>query len=128
LTGAHAIRSLAEEAKVFNPATLKYRSYYYDWDRGHRYILNLRDGEVYTRHYASLGDGPEFYVPNDNGKDPEKKSNFKIRGNGLRTFKPALTIASLSRLAHSLSGLKDVTPAGVEPARSGVAGEVVFKV
>ena len=25
--------------------------YYNNWDRGHRYILNLRDNEVYTRYY-----------------------------------------------------------------------------
>ncbi|MEA3209423.1 MAG: hypothetical protein QOE70_2480 [Chthoniobacter sp.] len=128
LTGSDAIRSVLDEVKVFNPNTLKYRYYYYDWDRGHRYILNLRDSEVYTRHYASLGDAPDFYVPNDNGKDPEKKSNFKIRGNGLRTFKPALTAESLAKLAHSLSGLKAVAPVGIEPAKPGVAGEVVFKV
>jgi hypothetical protein len=128
LTGSDAIRSVEDEVKVFNPATLKYRHYYHDWDRGHRYILNLRDGEVYTRSYASLGDGPEFYVPNDNGKDPEKKGNFKQRGNGLRTFTPALTAESLPKLAHSLSGVKATAPVGVEPAQPGVSGEVVFKV
>jgi hypothetical protein len=49
LTGSDTARSLDEEFRCFNPNGLKYRSYYYDWDRGHRYILNLRKGEVYTR-------------------------------------------------------------------------------
>lgn len=88
LTGADTIRTLDEEYRCFNPNGLKYRSYFYDWDRGHRYILNLREGESYTRHYHSLGDGPEFYVPN-NGKDPEAvNKRYKIRGNGVWTYKP----------------------------------------
>ena len=39
---------------------LKYRYYYNNWDLGHRYILNLRDGEVYTRYYHRLdADSPK---------------------------------------------------------------------
>ncbi|MBI4600761.1 MAG: hypothetical protein HY721_02260 [Planctomycetes bacterium] len=40
--------------------------------RWHMYdfVLNLRQGEEYTRHYASLGTTSEHYVPNG-GKDPE---------------------------------------------------------
>ena len=33
-------RSLGQEYRCFNPNGLKYRYYYFDWDRGHRYILN----------------------------------------------------------------------------------------
>jgi hypothetical protein len=127
LTGSDTIRSLEDEVKVFNPNGLKYRSYYYDWDRGHRYILNLRSGEAYTRHYASLGDSPDFYVPNG-GKDPEKKSNFKLRGNGVRTFQPALTGEGLAKSAHQISGVKAIAPAGVAPAKAGEPGKVIFKV
>lgn len=93
LTGADTIRSLDEEYRCFNPNGLKYRSYFYDWDRGHRYILNLRDNETYTRHYHSLGTSPEFYVPN-NGKDPEAvNTRYKIRGNGVWKWKPDLAKA-----------------------------------
>jgi hypothetical protein len=127
LTGADTARSLDEEYRCFNPNGLKYRSYYYDWDRGHRYILNLREGESYTRHYASLGDAREFYVPNE-GRDPEKKSNFKIRGNGVWTFKPALTAEWLPKLAYSVSNVKAVAPNGLELAKAGELGEVVFKI
>jgi hypothetical protein len=89
LTGADTVRGLDEEYRCFNPNGLKFRSYFYDWDRGHRYILNLRDGESYTRHYHSLGTGPEFFVPN-HGKDPEAaNTRYHIRGNGVWKWRPA---------------------------------------
>ena len=85
LTGADCPRSLDSEYGCFNPKGLKYRYYYYDWDRGHRYSLNLRAGEVYTRYYRSLGKTHEYYVPN-RGKDPEStNARYRIRGNGSRT-------------------------------------------
>lgn len=90
LTGADCERSLDSEYGCFNPKGLKYRYYFHDWDRGHRYILNLREGEAYTRHYRSLGASAEFYVPN-HGKDPESVNpRYRLRGNGVRTWKPAL--------------------------------------
>ncbi|MDQ2732680.1 MAG: hypothetical protein M3Y56_13560, partial [Armatimonadota bacterium] len=125
LTGADTARSLEEEANCFNPAGLKYRYYYYDWDRGHRYILNLHDNEVYTRYYHSLGKTADYYVPNG-GADPENR--YGLRGNGLRTLAPALTPASLLKDAYSLSNVKAVAPTGVEPAAPGQPGEVIFKV
>ncbi len=124
LTGSDTIRSLDEEVRCFNPNALKFRSYYHDWDRGHRYILNLRDGEVYTRFYKSLGDGAEYFVPN-NGKDPEKVSDFKIRGNGVCTFKPNL--AQLAKVAHSLNNVRAAAD-GVTTAKADAPGEVVFKI
>jgi hypothetical protein len=129
LTGADTERSLESEYGCFNPKGLKYRYYYYEWDRGHRYILNLRDGEVYTRHYASAGSTPEYYVPNSNGKDPEAaNTRYHIRGNGVRTFHPPLTPARLAAVASSLSGVKAVEPAGIEPAEAGKEGQAIFKV
>lgn len=125
LTGADTIRSLTEEANCFNPNALKYRSYYHDWDRGHRYVLNLRDGEAYTRSYKSLGDAPEYFVPNG-GKDPEKKGNFKIRGNGAWTFKPNL--ANLAKVAHSVSNARFDGTGVVSSAPAPGRGEVVFKI
>ena len=42
---------------------------------------NLKPGEVYTRQYRGLGDGPEDFVPNNNGKDPEKVNvRYHLRG------------------------------------------------
>jgi len=128
LTGADCARDLAQEYRCFNPNGLKYRYYYYNWDRGHRYILNLRPNEVYTRYYRSLGDSPEYYVPND-GKDPEKTNvRYRIRGNGIRAFKPELTQESIAEAAYSISGCKAIQPAGVTPSKAGEPGEIVFKV
>jgi hypothetical protein len=128
LTGADTVRGLDEEYRCFNPNGLKYRSYFYDWDRGHRYILNLRDHESYTRHYRSLGKTAGNFVPN-NGKDPEKANErYHIRGNGVRVFKPALTPAALAAGANWLSNVVALNSGGVAPAVADQTGEVVFKV
>src|SRR5205814_1723602 len=107
LTGGDTIRSLDEESRCFNPNGLKLRNYFYDWENGHRYILNLRPGEVYTRTYHSLGDKADFFVPNDNGKDPEKANpRYKLRGNGEWQFHPNVKdLKELARVAHSVENL-----------------------
>ncbi len=128
LTGADCPRDLAQEFRCFNPNGLKYRYYYFNWDRGHRFIFNLRENEVYTRYYKSLGDGPQYFVPNKD-KDPEKTNpRYHIRGNGVRVFKPALTEAALPEAAYSISGCKAVSPSTIVPSQAGVPGEIVFKV
>lgn len=127
LTGADCARDLDQEYRCFNPNGLKYRYYYNNWDWGHRYILNLREDEAYTRYYHSLGDGPEFYVPN-NGKDPEAANpRYRIRGNGVWTFKPRLTPADWWKAIHSAANVTAIEPAGLQPEKAGPA-EVTFKV
>jgi hypothetical protein len=127
LTGADTIRGLEEEARCFNPNGLKYRSYFYDWDRGHRYILNLRQDESYTRYYRSLGTSPGHYVPNE-GKDPEKvNERYRIRGNGVWSYQPELKAASLAEQVHESSGLLVVGGGGLAPAKSGEPGHAIFK-
>jgi len=129
LTGADTIRSLDEEYRCFNPRGLKLRTYFYDWDYGHRYILNLRDGEVYTRTYHSLGDAQGFYVPNPNGKDPEKLNpRYRLRGNGVWTFKPDLAPGAYARVIHSAAHVRALDPAGLAPDAAGIPAEVTFKI
>lgn len=109
LEGADTMRDLRHIGRdCFAPGVLKYRYYFNDAERGHRYILNLRDGETYTRHYARLdkptdaGDGksgfksdPAYFVPNGKNKDgslrdPESANpRYRIRSNGVRTHVPA---------------------------------------
>lgn len=126
LTGADTIRDLAQEYRCFHPNGLKHRYYYYDWDRGHRYILNLRQGESYTRHYRSLSKDRDHYVPNG-GKDPEAANErYRIRGNGVWTFRPDLTAAGLDRAVYQKQGIV-AGAGGLQPARSGVPGIAVFK-
>nr|NIP27375.1 discoidin domain-containing protein [Phycisphaerae bacterium]NIR67763.1 discoidin domain-containing protein [candidate division Zixibacteria bacterium]NIP51756.1 discoidin domain-containing protein [Phycisphaerae bacterium]NIS53453.1 discoidin domain-containing protein [Phycisphaerae bacterium]NIU10935.1 discoidin domain-containing protein [Phycisphaerae bacterium] len=128
LTGADCPRDLAQEYRCFKPSGLKYRYYYNNWDRGHRYILNLRDNEVYTRYYRSLGTSNDYYVSN-NGKDPEEtNTRYKIRGNGIRTYKPVVTADSLPNSAHSISNCKMIKPDAVVPDKVGEIGEVVFQI
>jgi hypothetical protein len=144
LTGCDTIRSMAEEYRCFAPKGLKYRYYFNSWDLGHRYILNLRDNEVYTRHYHRLdeqsphkvpqGDkdkyaaDPAYFVPN-HGRDPEAANpRYHIRGNGLRTWAPPLTADGLASSAYAMVGVRTVNPRGVEPAQAGQSGHVVFKV
>lgn len=131
LTGADCPRSLQEEYRCFNPNGLKYRSYFYDWDRGHRYILNLKEGETYTRHYHRLGNEPKYYVPN-HSKDPDTDakgtSRYRLRANGVWVFKPKLTPADLPKVAYSMSNVRAVEPAGIEPVKAEEPGEVTFKI
>ncbi len=147
LAGCDTIRSLAEEYRCFNPRGLKYRDYLNNWDLGHRYILNLRQNEVYTRWYHRLdadspnavaqGDkrpdfraDPAYYVPNEKtGKDPESVNpRYRIRSNGLRDWSPVLTASGLSKTAHAAAGIKAIDPSGVEPIQGGKPGEIVFKI
>ena len=127
LTGADCARDLAQESKCFNPNALKFRYYYNEWDWGHRYILNLRDGEVYTRHYKSLGDEPKFYVPNGD-KDPETKGKYGLRGNGVWTYKPSLKEGEWQKAVHSSSHIVAAAPEGLRSDAAGVAGEVIFRI
>lgn len=124
LTGADTQRSLDEEAHCFNPNGLKYRNYYFNWDYGHRYILDLRENESYTRYYHRQGNTPAFYVPNE-GKDPDDR--YGIRGNGIWRFKPSLTAGDYLKQIHSATNI-DAGPAGLHPTAAGQLAEVVFKV
>src|SRR5256714_5625537 len=104
LEGADTNRDLAHMGEVcFKPEYLKFRYYTNDRERGHRYILKLRDNEIYDRKYLHpdelktqgkdepTGD-PAYYVPNGEKKngetrDPEGKNpRYHIRGNGIRTW------------------------------------------
>jgi hypothetical protein len=146
LEGCDTIRSLNDEYKCFNPRGLKYRNYYNNWDLGHRYILNLREGEVYMRFYRRLDadspkgtvqnekrpnfkSDPAYFVPNEKtGLDPECiNPRYGLRGNGRRTWTPPLTAAGIAANAFTLSGVT-AGNGGVQPAKAGQPGEVVFKV
>ncbi|HEY7119601.1 MAG TPA: hypothetical protein VH475_23625, partial [Tepidisphaeraceae bacterium] len=128
LSGADTPRSLDEEYRCFNPNGLKLRTYFYDWDRGHRYILNLLPGQVYTRNYAGLGTTAEYYIPNG-GKDPEKANpRYHLRGNGVWQFKPALTADGWQAAAYGATNVA-ASAGGLHPqAAGGAPAEVIYKV
>ena len=141
LTGADFEgRSVASEYICFNPNGLKFRYYYNNWDWGHRYILNLRPDEVYTRWHdrrdkdspdATAQDDqgrykadPAYFVPN-HGKDPER--GLRIRGNGEWTWTPKLTAADYRKAIVSESNIATLPGGGLRPAEAGKPAEVVFK-
>ena len=151
--GADTERPLSQIVHDFNPNGLKYRYYFYNQDRGHRYILNLRDGEVYTRYYARqdantpeavempLRSGKEgykadyaYFVPNGlteekKPEDPETANpRYHLRGTGLRTWTPLLDDAHLLGEVNSASNIKSMPDGTLQTAVAGQAGEVVFKV
>src|ERR1043165_8623494 len=121
VTGADCARTLLSEGtQVFRAPGLKFRDYYYDWDSGHRYVLNLRDNETYTRYYHRLDkdtpgkekketfhSDPAYFVPNgEKQRDPEAPNpRYRIRGNGVWTFKPVLTAAESKKYIYTSSGI-----------------------
>jgi len=155
LSGADCPRSLGEEAGCFNPKRLAYRPYYNEWDWGHRYVLNLREGEVYTRHYRRL-DGydpevindaklyrsdPKYYIPNPGVsgpvQDPEAvNTRYFIRGNGLWKYKPAIRCRTGLQPVDHLSpvdcyrcrNMASIPGGGLRPEKAGYPSEVVYKI
>ncbi|MGA2033092.1 MAG: hypothetical protein ABSG68_12610 [Thermoguttaceae bacterium] len=145
LTGADCARSLQGEAGCFFPKGIAYRYYYNDWDWGHRYVLNLRPGEIYTRSYKRL-DGydancihdaklyksdPRYYVANRNVegavKDPEiVNQRFFIRGNGTWVYRPPLSAEGL-RDAYRCDNIT-AAQGCLQPARPGLPGELIYKI
>ncbi|MEX0777821.1 MAG: discoidin domain-containing protein [Phycisphaeraceae bacterium] len=127
LEGADTNRDLRHLGRdSFAPGVLKYRYYFNDAERGHRYILNLRDGEVYARHYARLDkemgpaeakhkSDPAYFTPNGKNKDgkpadPESKNpRYRIRGNGVRTWTPTVTAKPGEEAIYKVEGANVVT-------------------
>ncbi len=140
IEGADTNRDLPHMGEVcFKPEYLKFRSYYNDAERGHRYILNLRDGEVYDRRYLHpdelkknasgepTGD-PANFVPNGQAKDgsnrdPEGKNpRYKIRGNGIRTWtnpRPMNTVGDES--IYKVEGANVITSLKVDGQAASLA-------
>ncbi len=91
---------------------------------GHRYVLNLRPHEHYTRYFHPLqGGGLRTFRPVRANQDVD--SNGCIRANGLWLYAPDLRDPATRALIYSESGLT-WTNDGVRP-RLGT-GSLVFKV
>lgn len=153
VTGCDCDRRLADWGDDFNTAGLKLRPYL-DATRGHRYILNVRPDEVYTRYYhhgdwnssnkvAQFDPGahyfadPAYFVPNTmftslkncdpTTADPERHDGFHIRGNGLWVYTPSLKAEDLSKSLEDGHGYT-ATAAGVQPAKAGEPATAIFKI
>jgi hypothetical protein len=145
IEGADTMRELRYLGeKTYKPEHLKFRTYVTYAESGHRYILNLRDGQTYARHYTRLdipesGSGdkfqsdPAYFVPNGNNsdgtpRDPEAKNpRYRIRGNGHWTFQPELASAGLAGTLHTSANIQALNP-GLQPVAAGQPAEAVFKI
>jgi PKD repeat protein len=147
LTGSDTARNLTRTASpsdgsivsgfadAFCEDGLKYRDYYYNWNAGHRQVLNLRGNESYTRYYRRLGDGPEYWVPSEEVAAPDptqtfendSQNRFRMRGNGAWTFSPDLTPGGWASAAYTASNVT-AGGGGLMPASAGQPAEIVYKV
>ena len=121
--------------RAFCEATLKLRNYYYNWNAGHRYVLNLRENESYTRSFAPLGTSSDYWVSSEHIDSPDPANTFQndaankfgLRGNGRWTFVPSLAQDSWARATYRAANISAVTD-GLAPAIAGQAAEVIYKV
>ena len=148
LTGSDTSRSLADFAEPhqrrdltgfrrrFCAGGIKLRDYYYNWNWGHRYVLDLREDESYTRYYHPLGTTSDYWVGSEEIAsanpavtfqiDPPNK--FGLRGNGSWTFTPTLTADAWSSAAYRSTNIAAGTSGGLAPNDPGLTAEIVYKV
>jgi len=114
---------------------LKYRDYYYNWNRGHRYVLNVREGESYTRYYRPLGTSADYWISSEKIANADPSTTFQIdplnkfglRGNGSWVFSPPLTTNAWSAAAYRSDNIV-LAAGGLEPADPAQMAEIVYKV
>ena len=147
LTGADGMRNLVATMftdgstlsgveSAFCAAGLKLRDYVYQWDAGHRYVLNLKDGESYTRYYRKLGDTVDYFVGTEPADapdpaqqfDPEAQSNMGVRANGRWSLTPDLSAAGFANAFYSSSNIGAASTVGITPVASDQPGVAIYKV
>jgi Ni,Fe-hydrogenase III small subunit len=148
LTGSDGARTLVDAvnpengsitngfADNFCSGALKLRDYFYNWDSGHRFVLNIRDDESYTRYYRRLGTTADYWVPSErvSASDPgdtfeiDSTNRFRIRGNGSWSFVPRLTTDAWAAAAYRSENVAAAAAGGLQPAIAGQMSEVVYKV
>jgi hypothetical protein len=114
---------------------LKLRDYYYNWNWGHRYVLNVRDGESYVRYYHPLGTSADYWVSSEKiaKADPatafqiDAPNKFGLRGNGSWTSTPSLAADGWSAAAYRATNIAP-TSGGLAPADPTQPAELVYKV
>ena len=111
--------------------------------RGHRYVLNLRPYESYTRHWRPLDDAqhggdtaandPNYFRPLANGSDPDDQHGLNnIRGNGVWLFAPDLAAADRDALFYDSQNIAEVavgsTAIELHPAEAGDQASVTYRI
>jgi len=101
---------------------------------GHRYRLNLRRHEHYTRHWHHLGETEAYCRPTTHTIDPDDISVAgDMRGNGRWVLAPDLTTTAYRLAIYDEAGTVHRSEDGgagpaVHPAAAGAAGTLTFKV
>jgi hypothetical protein len=148
LTGSDTLRNLVDTTNpidgtvrqgfsdAFCANGLKKRDYYYNWNAGHRYVLNVRRDERYVRYYRPLGTTADYWIGSEAIASPNPASTFNndsankfgLHGNGTWSFTPSL---AADAWAHDVYGATNVGPGaagGLQPVTPGTAGDVIYKV
>jgi hypothetical protein len=146
LTGSDTMRTLPDAISPVDGSTvagfadaycetgLKLRDYYYNWNVGHRYVLNVRENETYTRYYRRLGTGTDYYVSSEqvalsdpaNTFENDSTNRFGVRGNGQWTFTPNLA-ADWRNAVYSATNITD-SANGLTVADTSQIGDLIYKV
>jgi len=109
---------------------------------GHRYVLNLRPYESYTRYWTPLNrnrQGTEsdgdlaYFRPMPNGSDPDgPKGENHIRGNGRWVFEPNLAAGNCRKVLYEDEGValrsEDGAGPNLHPAGPATTARAIFKI
>jgi hypothetical protein len=146
LTGSDTTRNLSDFVNPGDGTTLggfsrdfcenglKPRDYYYNWNQGHRYVLNLQDDETYTRYYRRLGTTADYWTPTDKNGDPNQPyqidaaNTFGLRGNGSWSFSPKLSADGYAKALYKAINITPAAGGGLQPAAAGPVAEAIYKV
>lgn len=108
---------------------------------GHRYTLNLRPFESYTRYWKAQDDAQhggepsandrDFFRPLANGSDPDDQHGLNnIRGNGVWLFQPDLAAADRDQLFYDSEHLDPATEGSprLRPKQTGQRASVTYQI
>ncbi len=105
---------------------------------GHRYTLNLRACESYTRFWVPLDNGHlsgtnkslDYFRPLPNGQEPDGQGNIcNLRSNGEWLFQPDFSDSSCDKLFYDASGIKLARSSPrLRSAQAGRTNSVVFQI
>jgi hypothetical protein len=105
---------------------------------GHRYTLNLRANEFYTRYWTPLDNGhlsgtnksPDYFRPLPNGLDPDGQRDIcNLRANGEWEFQPDFAAKECEKLFYDASGIKLAgSSPRLRPTQTGRTNFVVFQI
>ncbi|MGV3533213.1 MAG: hypothetical protein ACO1QR_12645 [Chthoniobacteraceae bacterium] len=127
-------RSLANGWDSFKaPNSLSEYDLHTQW--GHRFVLNLRPGEHYTRYFGKLDEktpAERLHRPLKTGKDPESQHGHQgIRANGIWEYALDLRAPGAEQQVYSAEGIAWGDPRkgyAVRSTEDGKPGALVLKV